>query len=103
MFSIVFAAIPMFGDAVGRYLGILIDRGRIWFYERKKDDSTKVEWEKSALGERGDREPDSGSKNEGQDIQPTYVGRSFSNGRRVRKSRPADISQENEGGAGIND
>ena len=91
MISIAFVAIPLGGGIFGQVTGDLIDRGRIWLYERKErnERSSKGERATSADFERRDRDVPG-------DCEAQDGLRTFSNGRIVREYRPAEIPQANE-------
>ena len=93
MISIGFVSIPLSAGMFGDRAGKLIDRGRIWLYERKEFDERSNERGRADCqnSQRGDRDVSSPGKAPG-------VGRAFSNGRRVREHRPAEVPQADEDG-----
>ena len=96
MISIGFVAIPLFGDVFGKHTGKLIDRGRIWLYERADHEQATTKRESSQGFKRRDRDVPG-------DCEAEDGLRTFSNGRRVREYRPLDVSQGHEEGTALDD
>ena len=94
--SIGFVSIPLVFDVLGKQTGKLIDRGRIWLYERTDHEQATTERESGQGIERGNRDVPS-------DCEAQDSLRTFSNGRIVRQHRPAEIPQANEDSTTAND
>lgn len=103
MISIAFVSIPLLFDVLGKHTGKLIDRGRIWLNERADNEQTTAKWESGQGIERRDRDVLGDCEAEDPTGRQDDAFRTFSNGRRVRKLGPAEISPANEDSATVDD